>query len=219
MKTNNLFIYKYQDLDLEIKDFFSDYRLNKISLSNNPLVIKRMIETEYILFNVLKEYINVNKLDFNVTTNGRPILKDNKLSFNISHSNEYLVIALSPNNISTDIEYIDMKRLKIKKRLYENYQNKTIDDVIKDFTIKEAFIKYNNGSITESLKSIKITEKTVYNDLKILNYINFKYDNYYISVLKEKAFKLNVYLISDFNYLLNTINYNKIYKESEEEEE
>ena len=143
MKTNNLFIYKYQDLDLEIKDFFSDYRLNKISLSNNPLVIKRMIETEYILFNVLKEYLNINKLDFNVTTNGRPILKDNKLSFNISHSNEYLVIALSPNNISADIEYIDMKRLKIKKRLYENYQNKLtmiLKELLKTLQLKKVLL-------------------------------------------------------------------------------
>lgn len=210
MKTNNLYIYKYEDLSLEIASFFSDYRLEKINNSNNEKLIKRMIETEYVLFYILRKHLNITKLDFIISGSGRPVLKNSKLNFNISHSKDYLIIAISDENISCDIEYLDSKHLKIRKRLYHNYQNKTIDDVIKDFTIKEGFIKYFSGSVTEDLKNINISDKYVFNKDHQLSYQSIKFKDYYISVLKAKPFLLNITEVNSFNCLLNLSNYNKI---------
>ena len=211
MKNNKLFIYRYENLDLEIKPFFSNYRLNKINLSNNPKVIKRMIETEYVLYYLLKPYLGNTDFEFNIIGNGRPVLNKDNLYFSISHSNDYLVVAIGNTNISVDIEYIDNKRLKIKDKLYNDSTNKAINDVIKDFTLKEAFIKYFSSSITVNLKTININDKFVYDNLNKLRYQSFKFNDYYISVLKENEFNLEIKEIMNFNCLLKDGNYNKIY--------
>lgn len=178
-----IFIYKFTNKTYKLQPFFSKYRKSKIRLSSNQEYINQNIETEYIVYHLFNKLFGIESLDFEVVGVGRPIVKDNPFHFNIAHSKDYLVVAISDKNISIDIEHINPRHLKIKKRLYNEKVKYDIDRVIKDFTIKEAFVKYFASTVTTNLKSISIQEETVQNEKYQLYYQSFKFlDEYYISV-------------------------------------
>ena len=72
--------------------------------------------------------------------NGKPYLKDNSIYFNISHSGDYVVCAISKNIIGVDIQ--KNKKVSKSKLVFtdEELENNNID-LIKIWTKKESIIK------------------------------------------------------------------------------
>ncbi len=188
----DLYIYEFTNELKEVKPFFSNYRLNKIKDNNNLDFLKKTIQTEYVLYDLLVNKYNVKNFDFKIKGNGRPILVNEEINFSIAHKDNYLIIGVSEENLSVDIELIDIKRINLKKRLYSKENNYNIEQVIKDFTIKEAFIKYYSESITKDLTLINIDENYVYDKSRKLNYKTIKYSNYFITICSNKMFELNI---------------------------
>lgn len=174
-----LFIYKYTNKNYKLQPFFSKYRKSIIRMSKNQDFINKNIETEYVVYHLFNKLFGITNLEFETVGVGRPIIKDNPFHFNIAHSKDYLVVAISDKNISVDIEHINPKRLKIKKKIYKEKVDYDIERVIKDFTIKEAFVKYFAGTATSNLKEIVFDEETVNNGKYSLYYQSFTYLNEY----------------------------------------
>ncbi|MFC4891668.1 4'-phosphopantetheinyl transferase family protein [Pseudofrancisella aestuarii] len=134
------------------------------------------------------------ELDFEVSQ--RPILKKGNLDFNISHSGDWLIGAISSSRIGVDIEKINLNRdvKSIAKNFYsleensllENSSNSYIENFYKLWTIKEASAKYFGISILKYLNKENQTEKK-------LSLLQYKFQNEYfitISTSLEKEVKL-----------------------------
>lgn len=183
--------------EFNIEEFFSKYRLNKIKETSNKNKIKENIISEHLFYKSLKhEGYNLKDMDIKTTKNGKPYFQNNNLKFNISHSNDLYGVCYSNFEVGIDIEKINNIRNAIANKIYDNEVNLkkiSYDQIIKDFTIKESYIKYFGLTIFHNLKSINILDDKVVGNLGKLYYYNFKYKNYYITITSKEEFKLNIY--------------------------
>ena len=138
------------------------------------LYIEKNISSKDLLKKVFNEY--EIKADIIYNEYGKPYLKDNQLYFNISHCDDYTVLAISNSEVGVDIEKITMKK-RIIDRICTD-EEKRIIKTPEDFTIiwvkKESYVKYLSIGLTYGLKNV--------DTLKPYNFIIKKIDNYYISV-------------------------------------
>lgn len=194
MKQVNLYIYEVINKNNEIANFFSSYRINKLKTIKNKKLYQFNIEVEYLIKQSIEKYLNtkIDKLKFDLSKNNKPIWYDNKLNINISHSNNYLVVAIAEDNIGVDIEKINIKHQNIAKKIYddnryEKYFN-DITQIIKDWTIIEAYLKYNDLILKKDFKSLNI------NELKIedLYYKSMQINDFIITVVMNDEFETNI---------------------------
>lgn len=207
--------------NFQIESFFSNYRLNQINSSSNKTIINKMIITEHFLKFVLERELfkSINKININTTKNGKPYLVDESIFFNITHKNNLILIVTSNNEVSIDIEKVNIKHLKISNKLYNDKVNYSINRIIKDFTIKESYIKFFGLNILTNMKLINNDNKLIEGPSGTINYQSYKVNNYYITIAKKQEFSVNFIKISKLN-TNNLINYNKyitILKSKEEE--
>lgn len=194
MKQVNLYIYEVINKNNEIANFFSSYRINKLKTIKNEKLYQFNIEVEYLIKQSIEKYLNtkIDKLKFDLSKNNKPIWYDNKLNINISHSNNYLVVAIAEDNIGVDIERINIKHQNIAKKIYDDnkYQKyfNDITQIIKDWTIIEAYLKYNDLILTKDFKSLHI------NELKIedLYYKSMQINDFIITVVMNDEFETNI---------------------------
>lgn len=194
MKQVNIYIYEVINKNNEIANFFSSYRINKLKTIKNEKLYQFNIEVEYLIKQSIEKYLNtkIDKLKFDLSKNNKPIWYDNKLNINISHSNNYLVVAIAEDNIGVDIERINIKHQNIAKKIYDDnkYQKyfNDITQIIKDWTIIEAYLKYNDLILTKDFKSLHI------NELKIedLYYKSMQINDFIITVVMNDEFETNI---------------------------
>lgn len=202
MNKINIYLYKTHNEKLDKSNFFSNYRSNKIKDITNDKVYETSLISEHLLYYALKnEDVRVDKLEIETYEYGKPYFKNLDKYFNISHSMEYVVVGLSNLDLAVDIQMIDSKYLKISKKLYYNNNNNIdINQVIRDFTIKEAFIKYYGKSILYNLKDINIDDNYVSTNLEdSLSYKSYLIDNYYLTVVSKDDFMLNINKVNNLS--------------------
>lgn len=197
----NLFIEKIaNDIDVNKVYNFSEYRNAKVKNARSTTQKQLNIQTE-LLLNKAINYHNTNELYIfpEIITNeqNKPSFKEIDINFNISHSNDYIVIGTSNKNIGIDIEMINNKHLKVAKKLfdeidYKKYHN-NINKIIKHWTIKEAYIKFFGSTMLKSIKKIKINKNKVNGPLGLLYYKTIKFSNYYLTVTSTNKIKLTIY--------------------------
>ncbi len=114
---------------------------------------------------------------------GKPYYKNKKLYFNISHSNNVILVGVSDTELGVDIECIkDYKRI-IEKKMFNkeellflnslDYDNR-LDVFFERWTKIEAWTKYNGLSITHGLKNKDFSNTFSFK-------INYNNNEYYIS--------------------------------------
>jgi 4'-phosphopantetheinyl transferase len=137
------------------------------------IFIKKNTDSNKMLNNILKKYHINNDIFYNEY--GKPYIKNNPLYFNISHSNNITVIAISDKEIGIDIEHITFKKNIIDKICTE--EEKLLINNAHGFTKlwvkKESYIKYLGTGLSYGLKNV---------DTNKLKFIIKKYKNYYISI-------------------------------------
>lgn len=184
---------------------FSNYRIEKINNSKSVTQKNLNIQTELLL----NKAINYNSKQFysfpeiQVNEQGKPSFTNLNIDFNISHSNNYLVVGISNKAIGVDLELINNKHLKVAKKLfnendYIKYKN-DINEIIKVWTIKEAYIKLFGSTMLISLKNIVINKNVISGPYGKAYFKTIKYNNYYLTVASLKAVKLNIYGDKDIN--------------------
>lgn len=222
MQEINVYLYKINSNEiLDVDNFFSSYRIKQIESSSNKSVIERLKSTEYLLKKVLEIETNkdINTIKIQTSKFGKPYLKNINKYYNISHKDEYILIGISDFELGLDIERIDPKYLKLAKKIYESNNNYSINKVIKDFTIKESYIKYYGLSILFDLKAIKSNDNHIFGPIGTLNYSVFNYGNYYISIASNNDIKVNFYSLNNlFSKDLTNLNkYIRMIKSDDEE--
>lgn len=147
---------------------------------------------------LMKEFnIKPKNMDFGFGEYGKPYLKDvPDLHFNLSHSGDWAVLAVSDKEIGIDVEKEKNIDLDIGKEYFSYTENIYLNTISKEkkyeaffkiWTLKESYIKAIGLGLNKSLKSFSVMNlRNMYiitdNDKKddiIWNSNYFKIDNYY----------------------------------------
>ncbi len=157
-----------------------DSLLNEITETS----IKRINEKkagEILLLTALEnEHFFPNKPLEYIYRGTKPYLKDYKYYYNISHTEQVIVLALSNQEIGIDVE--NQKRLT---NIHQEVQN------IKEWTIKEAAVKYLGTGIKD-LKKVSLTTNGLYIDNQPKLYKTFCYLEYLISVVYDSDTEIQI---------------------------
>lgn len=137
--------------------------------------LKEKVSDEY---NIRRE-----ELIFSVSKSGKPFcLSHENIHFSVSHSGEYLAIAIGENEIGIDIEIYKKPPDKLiericsanEKNLVDSSENKA-EAFTEIWTKKEAYLKALGSGIDRELKSIDTTDE------KFKFFTEF-YDDFVLSV-------------------------------------
>ncbi len=151
---------------------------DKIDKYKNYDTKVRSIVGEILLKNLLsKSNISYNSLDYYINEYGKPYLKNINIFFNISHSFDYVITAISNNEIGIDIEKIRKTPLNIinqfateKEKAYILSTNNNIEErIFKIYTLKEAYFKMLGTNLNNILEvEFIIKNNNIYcNDEKV----------------------------------------------------
>ena len=155
----------------------------------------RFIVGRAMLRILLGKYLNVeaDKLRFGFDKNKKPTLKDNEksvINFNLSHSGEYLLIAISDNSIGIDIEQYEYdSRLNQTMQLifsdseilFINKQASPSKIFYKLWTRKEALLKANSSGLSNMIKYIPCLNGNYFTDYShIISFENWVVNSFYL---------------------------------------
>jgi 4'-phosphopantetheinyl transferase len=152
---------------------------------------EKYLSSSNFLFDVLNKYYNlkINESDIIKNKYGKPYLKNTHLFYNISHTQNIIVIAVSNIEMGIDAEKLSRKIFSaLTEKFFKNeYQNPS--DIIKLWAIKESFIKYIGKSVILELKHIKIKDNKILYNNKIINVniMNHLIDNIYINIISTES--------------------------------
>ena len=197
----------YESLSNEERYFMISNESKKKEKIARDILFKYVIEQENI-----KEDLVFNKY-------GKPDFKDKKYHFNISHSKDIVVIAVSNEEVGVDIQklstYDDIQLDKLTKRVYNdndyNFYN-TDDNVTftQIWTIKEAYLKYLGIGLIKNLHDITIDFETMYvgmNKEEDQKFCTFFKNKYMVSIVCDQIDKA---YLENSNKLLYEFDYSKI---------
>lgn len=131
---------------------------------------RRYIVSHVAMRRILAQQLYIPKEEVQIHTQdrGKPYIPTNQIYFNLSHSEEMAVLAVSRiSNVGIDIEYLNsnIDTLEIAKRFfhpleYEQLKNINLESRKKYFyycwTGKEAFLKTTGLGVSENLKSFSL---------------------------------------------------------------
>lgn len=164
-------------LSIDLDEQINNYDLRVLSLEEINQAIRyakredklRFIRTRATLRRLLQERLEIpiNKIDFVRNSHGKPSLPKikNQLKqewhFNVSHCEEYALIALSPKHqLGIDIEYCRAlnNQSELEQMVYSKYElnNITKLDFYACWTAKEAVLKAIGLGIGQHLQSVSI---------------------------------------------------------------
>ncbi len=128
--------------------------------------VAKNTDRDLLLDKVAREYFNIHKLAYERLTlskfeNGKPYILNSNLHVSLSHSGEYLAIALSPTPVGVDIQKKeDVDYQKIAKRY--GFNAKDIKEFFQKFTLAESEAKREGNGLAYALKKVENLEgKTI----------------------------------------------------------
>jgi 4'-phosphopantetheinyl transferase len=142
----------------------------QIKISNTPLLINkwRHLLTDLLIRKVLSQELNMrfNSIKINTNNFGKPELVNKKREFNISHSNNIIVLATDDLPVGVDVEYIqplnDLEELIMQftqeeqDEYYKRSTNERINLFYELWTLKESYLKATGKGLNCSLQSFNI---------------------------------------------------------------
>lgn len=159
----------------DINNFYDEIpklKKDKINKYKNDEAKTRSIVGEIMLKELLsKRNILYNSLDYYINEYGKPYLKNNNLYFNISHSFDYVITAISDKEIGIDIEKVRKTPLNIinhiatekEKEYILSSENNIEERIFKIYTLKEAYFKMLGTNLNHILEvEFRIKNNKVY---------------------------------------------------------
>ena len=145
----------------EINDFLESIyyqKKEKIKKIKQATRFKQSIVGEILLKKLLETY-NIDYLNSNFETNawGKSYIKESGIFFNMSHSYDYVICAISKKEIGIDIEKIREANIKNAKIFATENEQKYISTIngknntrlFEIYTLKEAYYKTLNCSLAK----------------------------------------------------------------------
>ena len=175
---------------LHIAEIVNNFEMVMNSLTREEYVratkykdIKRMVQEVGSIL-LVNKYSGEGELKYNEYS--KPY-KDNGLFFNISHSDSFIIIAVSDSEIGIDIEKVrTMKNDVIRYALSDEEYNRmdTIDDFFSMWTIKESVGKCIGIGLTQGIKNIPTESEKTFMGHNLTSF-SYKMHDYVIGVTYE----------------------------------
>lgn len=178
---SDVFVYfaNVENFKLEkVQNLLPDFRLEKIQKLSLEKDKKLSAAAYFLLERALKKHkINIKNFKWEETKNGKPFLSDCPLKFSLSHSGNYVAVALSKNEVGIDVQEMKEVDPKITNLVFNeddhrfyNDSNDKLHAFYKIWTCKEALIKMSDDGLAKPLKQVNIDSKLVKNLDIIQNY-------------------------------------------------
>lgn len=152
---------------------------------------KRSILGLKLLMNLLLEKnINYNNLKFTKNKDGKPSITNYPLFYSTSHSDEYVICALSDKEIGIDIQSIQKINFKIMNSFFdkdEKFYSNNNENYTKVLSLKEAYGKCYGFGIN-CIKEVKFSikkENIIINDKNVTYKFINDIPNYIISIVEK----------------------------------
>lgn len=154
----------YQKIKRELVDVLSEREQEKASRMFIPQDKERYAVSKFCLRTLLSLFLDApaNEVDFIAHAHKKPTVKG--LEFNISHTGDYVLIAISPKPVGIDVEYLN-REFDFKSILDITFSKKEIDFIgDKDinptnfyamWTRKEALLKASGEGVSDNLHLIE----------------------------------------------------------------
>lgn len=174
---NGIHVYRFEinpgkhEIDVAYKNILSEDEKTRADRFRFEKDKNNFIYCRTKLRNILSEYTGISsgEMVFSYTKYGKPFIEDHSIKFNVSHSGNYAVIAVTENNeIGIDIEFkreiADAKNIAVRyfsdDEMIEFLKMK--DDKVKDafftcWTRKEAFIKAVGEGLSYPLSDFSVS--------------------------------------------------------------
>lgn len=186
LNNNDLIIYtiyypNFIDLKSNLIHFLNEDEVQRAERFHQKLDTDRFIIYRSILKFILAAYTkqNVKEIILDYDFNKKPYLASHpELHFNISHSENYAVIAISTQKVGIDIEYISEEFCfdAILPDIFEYKEISAIQNAVNKkeafytlWTRKEAFVKALGKGIDEDFKDIPCLEGQHCIDSRLIN--------------------------------------------------
>lgn len=199
LDNDNIYNKAYQSISKDRKE-----KVDKLKFIKDK---KLSILAEIILKKALSELKLDNNVEYTYNKYKKPYLKSN-VFFNISHSGEYVICALSDDEIGCDIEYIRDIDLKIAKKYFNNDEydaiinsDNKLDLFYRYWTLKESFMKSLGLGFNLELDSFKIDIKAKANVIQ-----NINSNHYYLKEVNIDDYKCSVCLANNRELKIKYIN-------------
>ncbi|MBS7196640.1 MAG: 4'-phosphopantetheinyl transferase superfamily protein [Bacteroidales bacterium] len=139
-----------------------------LGYGNKEVALRRLLGEALVRF-ALKKYWNLTSEDYRIDRGekGKPfIVGVENVFFNISHSGDYVVCAVSDREIGIDIEKRTKARMEVAGRFFhgeEVAQLKMLEEDKQDqlffnyWSVKESFLKYIGTGLTRPLNSFIVS--------------------------------------------------------------
>lgn len=130
-----------------------------------------------------------NENDLKVDSNGKPKIKGETF-FNLSHSGNYVVIAVASHEVGVDIEKVDQKNLSIAREVFTPNEIKWMNkDQFLRFHIlwtqKESVVKLDGRGLSINTLNFEVNQSKIFNTTELytnkIKIFSFVYDNCVLS--------------------------------------
>ena len=175
LKTQDIVIYtiyltEFYDLQSELLKSLNEKEIKKARRFYKDIDKKQFITYRAILKYILAAYakIDVKNIHFGVSLNNKPFLISHPwLHFNISHSKDFAVIAISLKKVGIDIEYMseDFDYTELLPDIFDYEEILSIENsndkkhaFYTAWTRKESFVKALGKGIDEDFKYIPCSD-------------------------------------------------------------
>lgn len=202
LRNKNVFNLKLKDVDEKRADKISRLRVtdDKLRCLGAGLLIKFIKEKYSVEGEILTDKF------------GKPYFHNSKVYFNISHSGNYVVAAVSKHRIGVDVQRIQQDKHRIAEKNFLpsecEYINGVEDDAViqqrfcEIWTIKEAYLKNIGIGLRKPLNSFEISlsgEAPQIIGKKEYRFVQMKLDSRYIIAVcasrKDKDFNIEEVII------------------------
>lgn len=144
------------DVEKSLK-FLPKIRLEKVQKLKDENAKRLSVAAYLLLKKVLrKHFIKIDKYEFNYLDNGKPVLVNSPIQFSLSHSGNYVAVAISDNSVGVDIQEmreidLDSRRFVFSEedeKFFQESEDK-MDAFYSLWTIKEAVYKFDGTPFKE----------------------------------------------------------------------
>jgi len=159
---------EFEKRKMGLLDFLPPESAESINTFKKPEDFQRSLLGESLLRALLsiKTGKPAQTISIKRSAKGKPMLKDNKsIHFNISHSGDWVVVAVSGNEVGIDIEKIRPPHYRIAERYFSKHELQTLNELQDEekknyffdlWTLKESYLKLLGKGLTKSLGSFTI---------------------------------------------------------------
>jgi 4'-phosphopantetheinyl transferase len=175
----------------------NEYRREKTDRMKFDKDKRLSLGVELLLKRALEEIgVDYESINLDYGKNGKPYIKGNDIYFNLSHSGNMAVCAVSKNEIGVDIEEVERADFKISKRIFTESEishiNNSDDEYIRLWTLKESYMKYCGSGLSIAPKDIEIEFYDNIPHYKDLDFFEYEIEGYRLALCGDSKAEIEI---------------------------